>query len=203
MTEGATQSGAGHLTQCAQAAQTAPYLDGELDADAALRFEDHARACPSCSSSLLEQRRLLCLLDAAFDQTFGGGGPALPEAFTRELKARAQNDMSGVRAREERRLALKICAALGVVSFALLGAALFDSLLLPAARAGAGTLLFAGRAATEAGAGAGLVARAVGGRMVAESYMLLALQLGLFAFACATLLLLIRGYHRRAAAAKD
>jgi hypothetical protein len=42
--------------------------------------------------------------------------------------------------------------------------------------------------------------RAVGGRMVAESYLLLALQLGLFACACAALLLLIRGYHRRRAA---
>lgn len=197
MTEGETQRGA----ECGQAAQTAPYLDGELDDETARRFEEHARACPPCTASLLEQRRLLCLLDAAFDRTFAGGGaPALPAAFTRELKARAQNDMSGVRAREERRLALKICAALGLVSFALLGAALFESLLLPAARAGAGALSVAGRAASEAGAGAGLVVRAVGGRMVPESSLLLALQLGLFAFGCAALLLLIRGYHRRRAA---
>ena len=111
--------------------------------------------------------------------------------------------MRGVRGREERRRALKICAALGAASCALLGAALLDSVLAPAlraARAGAGVAGLAGRAATDAGAGAGVVLRAVGSRMLADSAGLLALQLALFAFVCAALLLLIRGYHRRATA---
>ncbi|HEV2862748.1 MAG TPA: zf-HC2 domain-containing protein [Pyrinomonadaceae bacterium] len=199
MTRVATSQSAG---ECHETALTAPYLDGELDEPAARSFEEHARACPLCSAALLEQRRLLCLLDAAFDRTFGGEVP-LPSNFTQELQARAENDMRGVRGREERRRALKICAALGAASFALLGAAVFDALLVPAlraARAGAGVAGMAGRAGVDAGAGAGLVMRALGSRMVADSSGLLALQLTLFAFACAALLLLIRGYHRRATA---
>jgi anti-sigma factor RsiW len=198
MTQVATQQRAG---ECRETALTAPYLDGELDASAARSFEAHARACPVCSAALLEQRRLLCLLDAAFDPTFGGGQVPLPSGFTQELKARAQNDMSGVRGREERRRALKICGALGAASFALLGAAAYEALLAPAlqaARTGAGVAGLAGRAATDAGAGGAVVLRALGSRILADSAGLLALQLALFACACAALLLLIRAYHRRA-----
>ena len=200
MTQAATSQSAG---ECPETALTAPYLDGELDDTAARLFEEHGRACSLCSAALLEQRRLLCLLDAAFDRTFGGGEVHLPPRFTRELQARAENDMSGVRGREERRRALKICAALGAASFALLGAAVFDALLVPAlqaARVGAGVAGLAGRAGADAGAGAGVVMRALGSRVVADSSGLLALQLALFACACAALLLLIRGYHRRATA---
>ncbi|MBC7932944.1 MAG: zf-HC2 domain-containing protein, partial [Rubrivivax sp.] len=127
MTDGAADT---RGLECPQTTLTAAYLDGELNARAAEEFERHHAACPACSTTLLEQRRLLCLLDAAFDETFEKG-VALPEGFTRELRARAQNDMSGVRTKGERRRALKICLALGAAAFALLGFAAFDAVVAP------------------------------------------------------------------------
>ena len=197
MTDGATSTG-----QCPQTILTAAYLDGELDAHAAIVFESHAKTCAACTSALLEQRRLLCLLDTAFDDTFEKR-VELPNGFTREVRARAQNDMRGVRDAGERRRALKICFALGAAAFALLGATALDAVLAPAFNAAlaAGRVLgTAGRAAADAGAGAGLLMRAAGGRLVARSDALAALQLGILAAALVLLLRLIGAYHRRAAA---
>ncbi|HZT57966.1 MAG TPA: zf-HC2 domain-containing protein [Pyrinomonadaceae bacterium] len=187
--------------RCPQTTLTAAYLDGELDARASFDFEAHARACPPCSEALREQRRLLCLLDNAFDRTFEKR-VALPRDFTRELTARAQNDMSGVRARGERRRAVKICAALGVAAFALLGFTALDAAVAPAlgaARAAGGALAVAGRAAAGASAGAGLVLRAVGGKLAAESVPPALLLLVAPAAALVVLLLLISAYHREGA----
>lgn len=103
--------------QCPRTSLTAAYLDGELDPVACAEFDEHARACRDCSAALLEQRRLLCLLDTAFDETFEKR-LELPRGFTEQLRARAQNDLSGVRDAVERRRALKICAALGAGAFA-------------------------------------------------------------------------------------
>ncbi|HEX8501411.1 MAG TPA: zf-HC2 domain-containing protein [Pyrinomonadaceae bacterium] len=180
---------------------TAAYLDGELEPAAADEFDAHARSCPDCSSSLLEQRRLLCLLDSAFDRTFEKR-VELPEGFTRQLKARAQNDLSGVRDARERRRALKICAALAAGAFSLLGFAALDAVTGPAWRAAgaaAASLGVAGRASAEAGAGAGVVLRAVAGRFVSGSEPLVAALLLLLAAGLALLLRLISGYHRAAA----
>src|SRR5919112_6834610 len=140
---------------CPRTSLTAAYLDGELDADACEEFEGHARGCQDCSAALLEQRRLLCLLDTAFDETFERK-LELPRGFTEQLKARAQNDLSGVRDACERRRALKICAALGAAAFALLGFAALDVVGRPALRrlgAASGVLGVAGRASAEAGVG--------------------------------------------------
>ena len=186
---------------CAKAALTAAFLDGELDAAAAEEFERHSRVCPECAAALLEQRRLLCLLDSAFDRTFEKR-VQLPEGFTRHLKARAQNDLSGVRDASERRRAFKICAALGTAAFALLGFAAFDAVTGPAlrgARTAAGVLGFAGRAAADAGTGAGVVARAVGGRVFSWSEPLTVVLLALLAAGFVLLLRLIGGYHRASA----
>ena len=185
---------------CPSTSQTAAYLDGELDPAASEEFDRHARACPDCAAALLEQRRLLCLLDTAFDQTFEKR-LELPDGFTRQLKARAQNDLSGVRGAGERRRALKICAALGAAAFALLGFAALDVVVRPALRAlgaASGALGVAGRASAEAGAGAGVVLKAVAGRLVYGSGPLAA---GLLVLLPAGLLLLrrlISGYHRAA-----
>jgi anti-sigma factor RsiW len=192
MADGAADTG----PQCPQTTLSAAYLDGELDAAAAEEFERHARECAACSASLLEQRRLLCLLDTAFDETFAKK-VALPQDFTRQVKARARSDMSGLRAARERRLALKICAALAVAAFALLGFASLDAVVAPvvnAARAGVGALGVAGRAAADAGAGAGLVARAVGFRLDATPLALL--QWAVVVAALVLLLRLIVAYHR-------
>lgn len=193
MGEGAADQGA----QCPQTILTAAYLDGELEAAAAEDFERHARGCAACSAVLLEQRRLLCLLDTAFDETFEKG-VALPRDFTRRVRARAQTDMTGLRDAGERRLALKVCAALAAGVFALLGLAAFDAVVAPvlgAARAGAGVLGVAGRAAADAGAGAFVVTRAVGSRLN-SSEPLTILQFVVAAVALVLLLRLIGAYHR-------
>jgi anti-sigma factor RsiW len=186
---------------CAKAALTAAFLDGELDASASEEFERHTRTCATCAAALLEQRRLLCLLDSAFDRTFGRR-VELPEGFTKQLKARAQNDLSGVRDARERRRALKICAALGAGAFALLGFAALEAVTGPALRAAhaaSGMLGFAGRAAADAGTGAGFVARAVGGRVFSWSEPLTAALWVLLAAGFVLLLRLIGGYHRASA----
>ena len=182
---------------CPRTSLTAAYLDGELEPSAAEEFDAHARACPDCQAALLEQRRLLCLLDTAFDQTFEKR-VTLPEGFTRQLRARAQNDLRGLRDASERRRALKICAALGAAAFALLGFAALDAVTGPALRAAgaaAGMLGTAGRGA----AGAGVVVKAVAGRVVSGSEPAAALLWVLLAAGVALLLWLISGYHRAAA----
>ena len=182
---------------CPRTSLTAAYLDGELEARAAEEFDAHARACPDCASALLEQRRLLCLLDTAFGETFEKR-IRLPEGFTRQLRARAQNDLSGVRDARERRRALKICAALGAAAFALLGYAALDAVTGPAAAAAgaaAGVLGAAGRGA----AGAGVVVKAVAGRVVSGSELAALLWVPLLAAGLLLLLRLISGYHRSAA----
>jgi len=188
---------AGESKGCEHSSLTAAYLDAELDADATARFEAHAGECAACAASLLEQRRLLCLLDAAFDETFEKG-LALPRDFTRAVKARAQTDMSGVRDARERVRAVKICAALSVAALALLGVAAFGP-LLHAARTAGGMLGVAGRTAADAGAGAGVVLRAVGGSFGAGSWALTLLLAAVFAGALVLLLRLISSYHRAGA----
>jgi anti-sigma factor RsiW len=178
---------------CTRTELTAAFLDGELDDAAAEEFETHSRACTVCSAALLEQRRLLCLLDTAFDETFQKR-VRLPEGFTRELTARAQNDLRGVRGREERRRALKICAALSAVVFALLGFAAVGALW--AAALGAGRMLgAAGHAAADAGSGAGLALRVVGERFSASGTLAF-VELAAAAAALLLLLRLIGSYHR-------
>lgn len=190
MKDGVGLTGSG----CEHSALVAAFLDGELDPESAARFEAHAGACGPCAAALLEQRRLLCLLDAAFDETFAQR-LALPRDFTRAVKARAQTDMSGVRDAQERVRALKICVALAVSSLALLGVAAFGP-VLNAARAAGSLLGVAGRAATDASVGASVILRTVGGRPGAFTLLLLAVCAG------ALLLLLLRlisGYHRAGA----
>jgi anti-sigma factor RsiW len=180
---------------------TAAYLDGELDAAAADDFDRHARACADCSSTLLEQRRLLCLLDTAFDETFERR-MTLPEGFTQQLKARAQNDLSGVRDACERRRAIKICAALFAAAFAILGFAALDAVTGPAlhaARFAGGMMGVAGHAASDAGTGVGVVVRAVAGRVVSGLEPLALLLWVLLAAGIVLLFGLISRYHRAGA----
>ena len=186
---------------CPRTSMTAAYLDGELDPAACEEFDAHARACPDCSAALLEQRRLLCLLDSAFDQTFEKK-IELPDGFTRQLKARAQNDLSGVRGAGERRRALKICAALGAAAFALLGFAALDVVVRPALRAvgaASGVLGVAGRASADAGSGASVVLRAVAGRIVSGAESAAVFWVLLLAAGVVLLLRLVSRYHRASA----
>lgn len=197
-TEGRT---ANEAERCPQTILTAAYLDGDMDAESAASFELHARACSSCSASLLEQRRLLCLLDAAFDESFATS-LQLPSDFTRELKARARTDLSGVRVRAERVRALKICVALFVATSVLLGATAFDSLkvlVAENARLAFSLLGMMWRVVADAWAGFGVILKAVGGMFAANSEPLLLLQWTALAGAVFLLFRLISSYHRASA----
>ncbi|MCA1592917.1 MAG: hypothetical protein LC754_09765 [Acidobacteria bacterium] len=187
--------------RCAQTSLTAAYLDGELEGVVFKGFESHLKECRDCAAALSEQRRLLCLLDAAFNQTFEKKFEP-PKDFTRVVRARAQTDMSGVRSRSERALALKICLGLGALAFVLLGATLFREALAPllAALRGAGSVaVMVGHAAADAGTGGTVVLRAVGAQLIAGQSLFRILQWMFFASAVALLLRLISRYHRASA----
>jgi anti-sigma factor RsiW len=175
----------------------AAYLDGELDGVAGARFEQHTKICASCATALREQRRLLCVLDAAF----GGAEQRLqlPANFTEVVKARAQSDMSSVRHRSERKRAVVVSIGLAALSFALLGWQAWDELFAPlgvVAGVAATVLDMAANAVGEAAAGVALTLRVLGGQMLEEpgagsvgTYVTLAL-------AVALLFRLIVVYHR-------
>jgi hypothetical protein len=175
--------------------EAAAYLDGELDTEAAARFDEHARACATCAAALNEQRRLLCLLDAAFgDMT---RQQPLPGDFSRVVRARAQADVSGVRMEKKR--AATICAALALLSFALLGASAFGEVLAPvgfAARALRATFDVLWHMLSETGRGATLILRTLGAQVTEGPG---ALRLFVFAGLTGAIVLLYRlisSYHR-------
>jgi anti-sigma factor RsiW len=103
-----------------QIENVAAYLDGELTAAGLERFEQHVRECSTCADELRAQRQLLCTLDVAFSDARAFD---LPKNFARVVTASAENDLSMIRQRPERRRALKLCVILGLISFGLLGAA--------------------------------------------------------------------------------
>ncbi len=186
---------------CGQSASTAAYLDGELDAAEASHFEQHTKRCASCAATLIEQRRLLCLLDNAFGEAHENI-VALPKNFARVVTARAQSDMRGIRHGLERKRALTLCVMLTAATFVLLGASMFDAVIGPViavVRALTSVLWIIGYACADACAGVIVILRAVGGSLIAEPNPLGLLQWMLFAGAIILLLHLIARYHRRAA----
>jgi len=103
-----------------QLEDVAAYVDGELTGAALEDFEAHLRSCGACADELRTQKQLLCTLDVAFNDSRSF---ELPREFSRLVTARAESDLRGVRRKRERRRALKLCAALALTSFALMGAA--------------------------------------------------------------------------------
>ena len=182
--------------QTCVSSEVAAYLDGELGEGALLAFEEHLKECRSCSQKLGEQRRLLCTLDMAFGEE---RVVALPVDFARVVTAHAQTDMSGVREKQERRRALRLCAVLMLLSFVLLGsAALSDSVFEPVRvfgrYAGVGLSIF-WHALYDAGAAVAVIMR-VASRFAFESYRLGIVIYLLLAAALIVLQRLIRSYHR-------
>ncbi len=108
-----------HEMAC-QLEDVAAYIDGELKGSALEHFETHLKECAACADELRTQRQLLCTLDVAFGDSRSF---ELPREFSRVVTARAESDLSGVRHKRERQRALKLCAALALISFALMGAA--------------------------------------------------------------------------------
>lgn len=143
------------------------------------------------------ERRLIRELDFALSSE-----PELeiPKNFAQIVAARAQSDMSGVREPRERRRALRLCATLALISFALLGgAALSESVFAPlrATWKGAAALFsFLGHALYDAGAGVAVISRGVGGHLLFGSRAFGLIVLLLLALALFMLPRLIVRYHR-------
>jgi hypothetical protein len=108
--------------------------------------------------------------------------------------------LSGLRTRPERRRALRLCAGLGSVAFALLGgAAMSDSVFSPLRaiwKCLAAIFSFLGRALYDLGAGLAVISRGVGKHVLFESRASGLLIFLLFASALFMLRRLIVGYHR-------
>lgn len=173
------------------------YLDGELDASSLARLEQHFEDCSQCAADLRAQRCMLNELNFALtDEPL----IEMPKNFAQVVAARAQSDMSGVRNRQERRRALRLCAALVTISFALLGgAALSESVFAPLRviwKTGVALFNFLGHALYDAGAGLTVISRGLGGRLLFESRALGLLVLLLLVVALFTLARMIVRYHR-------
>jgi anti-sigma factor RsiW len=181
-----------------QSQEIVAYLDGELDAASLKRLEGHLGDCVWCAAELREQSGLLQKLNFAL--TNDDPALELPKNFAEIVAARAQSDLSGVRDKGERRRALLLCVALGLISFMLLGgAALRESVISPLSAiwtAFAALFSFFAHALYGAGAGVAVLSRGFGGRLLFESRALASLVLLLFALALFTLARLIVRYHR-------
>ena len=176
----------------------AAYVDGELDTDLTLLFEDHLEGCAECRAELRAHRLFVCELDAAMLES---AEIPVPADFSRMVAARAASDMRGVRTSAEHRKALTICAVLALVGFALLGAAARTTVFLVAERF-VGTVFsvigFVGTAIYDTVAGFAVVFRVVSKKAVIDSGSLGPL-VGLLALAILILSRLISKYHRPSA----
>lgn len=175
----------------------AAYLDGELDASAIDRFESHVAQCETCSPELRRQRQLVCTLDAAFNSQAKFD---LPVDFMRMIATRAESDLRGVRSKTERHRAAKLCAILGLMAFAILGAAASSVVLQPLRNAlQLFTRLFEllWQAASDATESLAIILRVLTGGMTGNPYVW-PLLIGLTLIVAASLLTrLIGRYHRR------
>jgi anti-sigma factor RsiW len=179
-----------------QLEDVAAYLDGELSEAGVTRFEEHLRSCLDCATELRAQRQLLCTLDVAFN---GNRSFQLPHDFTRIVTARAESDLSGMRNKHERRRALKLCAVLALVSFALLGAAARTVVLDPLSallRVSRTVLQLAWQAASEAVMSATVLVRVIVRAVLLDQNGLGLLMLVAFLIAISVLPFLLVKYHR-------
>jgi predicted anti-sigma-YlaC factor YlaD len=173
----------------------AAYIDGELEANTAVLFEEHLEACSPCRSELRAHRLFVCELDAALTES---GEIPVPIDFSRMVAARASSDMRGVRTRSENRKALGICMILALAGFALLGATARDAVFMVAGKfmSTCVTLLgFLAGAVYDTVAGLIVILRVLSRKVVVESESLVTLLL-LLALAVVVLSRLLSKYHR-------
>ena len=173
----------------------AAYVDGELDTDLTLLFEDHLDSCAECRAELRAHRLFVCELDAAMLES---AEIPVPDDFSRMVAARAASDMRGVRTRSENRKALTICAVLAFVGFVLLGASARKSLFSFAESFVAtvfGLVSFVATTAYDAVSGFAVVFRVLSKKVIIETGSLGPL-VGLLALAILILSRLISNYHR-------
>jgi hypothetical protein len=182
--------------QGCQLEDVAAYLDGELGGVALEAFEAHLSVCPECATELRAQRQLLCTLDFAFSESRSF---ELPHDFTRVVAAHAENDLSGMCKKSERRRAVQLCAILALLSFALLGAAsrtlVFDP-LRSFFRVTGSLVNLLWQTVYDAGTGIAVIVRVVGRAIVFGPHGLGLFLTLAFIISISLLPLLIARYHR-------
>jgi anti-sigma factor RsiW len=174
------------------------YVDGELDADLTLLFEDHLESCADCRFELRAHRFFVCELDAALA---GSDEIQVPADFSRMVAARATSDMRGVRTLSEHRKALTICMILALGGFALIGASTRDAVLMVVQKSVAtvfGLASFVATAVYDIAAGLVVIFRVVSRKFIIETGSLFPM-LVLLAFGVLILSRLISNYHRSGA----
>jgi anti-sigma factor RsiW len=174
------------------------YVDGELDADLTLLFEEHLEGCARCRAELQAQRLFVCELDAALTDSVE---IPVPAGFSKMVATRATSDMRGVRTRSEHRKALGICLALALAGFALVGTAARDAIFamgeqVVATATGIGGFLSS--VVYDAGATLAVVFGVVSRKLIVETGSLIPLVL-LLVVAVLILSRLISNYHRTGA----
>jgi predicted anti-sigma-YlaC factor YlaD len=175
--------------------QIAAYLDGELDAAAEALFEQHLSECRICNAELNAQRLFMRELDATLIQA-----PDLPVPgnFAQIITARAESDMGGMRHRSEHKRAFRLCLALGLASFALLGAAAGEAVFF-SGRTVANQLLgifgLLWTALYDAAVGVTVISRVISRGLIPDSPFA-GLAALLLALAMVLLSLLISSYHK-------
>ena len=176
----------------------AAYVDGELDENLTMLFEDHLETCAPCRAELRAHRLFVCELDAALTDS---GAIPVPAEFSRMVAARASTDMRGVRTRSEHRKALGISIILALGAFALLGATASDSVFRVAGKFIAtcfSVASFVSSAVYETIAGLAVIFRVLSRKVIVESGSL-GPVLVLLAVAILVLSRLISHYHRTGA----
>lgn len=174
------------------------YVDGELDPDLTLLFEDHLDNCADCQFELRAHRLFVCELDAAMTNS---GEIPVPRDFSRIIAMRATTDMRGVRTRSENRKALTICVILALGGFALLGTTALNIVFRLAAKfveTVFGLVSFVANAVYDTAAGLVVIFRVVSRKMIIETGSLWPM-LVLLAFGVLILSRLIAHYHRSGA----
>jgi len=176
----------------------ASYVDGELDADQTLLFEEHIEGCARCRADLQAHRLFVCELDAALTDSVE---IPVPAGFSKMVAARATTDMRGVRTRPENRKALGICLVLALGGFALLGASARDAIFAIGGKFVAASVSigeFLSRVVYDAGATIAVVFGVLSRKLIVESGSLVPL-LVLLIVAILILSRLISNYHRTGA----
>ena len=101
-----------------RATDISAYLDGELSAHDELGLEMHLAGCGECRQELNLQKNILLALESSLE---AGGGPELPEGFTRAVVANAESRVSGLRRADELVNAALICSVLFLAAVIILG----------------------------------------------------------------------------------
>jgi predicted anti-sigma-YlaC factor YlaD len=174
------------------------YVDGELDADLTVLFEEHVESCADCRFELRAHRLFVCELDAAFNES---AEVPVPRDFSHIIATRATTDMRGVRTRSEHRKALTICIVLALAGFALVGVTAVNTVFSIAQKFVTtvfGLVSFVAGAVYDTAAGLVVIFRVVSRKMIIETGSLWPM-LVLLAFAVLILSRLISNYHRSGA----